>query len=591
MKIQLLLLILFAGAGFQGFAQAKSSHQTDSMPPTRQAFFHQLNSPFMEVIEEGSPYFDEKLGDYPLLARLIQLDIFKWDPDGKPKHLPEDCDPLLWQGRTLDKNLDSQAWTLELEEFVKRCSSQWETRWKGLLSNALGTVNLKLHPSRYPYGRHVIFHLPHHTELKGLLAMKPDGKKRPLLIFRTGIFSNTQEFYPERFLFFQLFEQSPFNVLVLESLSGSEYLKHNDSYSLGGFDEGLQQFLIAQKLQSPEEPLSKFIDSVHMMGMSLGGHGVLFAALLNQLNPGRDGKQVMQSALTFCPLLNMQETLDYHKSQGFSMDLMNYWASRRLQTARKKWPQLQDENFVPQFFDLIQKNYESPLVAENGRITGIKLPKEIENILAEIKRPPDLFWQLNNYWPWYLKVQTPVLMFSTRKDPIVSWFINAGRLEDGRMKFENSNVKMLSFPQGYHCSFPVAYDWGAMATVFQTPIFKFSPTFKQESKEVRVPLSVSVLKFLSEKKTVLNLKFEIEEQTAALFTTVRFDPETGSAFWSWWKSPRMTAQLPLSEMEFPIDQVVRSKDEVSLLRRWAYQNVHAKVDGSDLVFSWKVTAP
>ncbi len=561
--------------------QAKAHSQT-YLPPTRQAFFHRLNSNFMEVAEEGNVYFDEKLGDYPFLARLIQKDFFKWDPSGKSQPQPAECDPTRLE-------------TADLQQLVHTCSRHWETNWKDILSNALGTMNLKMHPNRYPYGRHVIFHLPNHILLKGLLAMKPDGKKRPLIIFRTGIFSNSQEFYPERFLFLQMFEQSPFNILVLESLSGSEYLKHNDSFSLGGFDEGLQEFYIAKKLRSPDQPLSKSIDSVHMMGMSLGGHGVLFAALLNQLNPGADGKPVVQSALTFCPLLNLQETLDFHQSQGFSMDLMNYWASRRLKEVKSKLPGLKDDNFISDFFQAIQKNYRGPLIADKVFVEGIRLPVEVEKILQTEKRPADLYWQLNNFWPWYLKVQTPVVMYSTRKDPIVPWFINSGRLEDGRMKFENSNVQMLSFAQGFHCSFPVAYDWGAMTHLFQSSIFRNSVSFHQQEKQLRVPLSQEALQAVTEQKAKLDLNFEAPLQSSALSTSVRFEQQTDTSFtarWlAWWTEPVMKLQLPLADMEFPIEQIVRSADEASLLRRWAYQNIRAEIQGRDLVFRWKVTAP
>jgi predicted alpha/beta-fold hydrolase len=452
-------------------------------------------------------------------------------------------------------------------------------------------MSFKLHPNRYPFGRQVIFHLPNNVKLKGLLAMKTDGKKRPLIILRTGIFSNTQEFYPERSAFIQLFEQGPFNVLVLESSSGSEFLKHNRDYAIGGFDEGLQNFWLAQKLQNPSEPISKYIQSVHMAGVSLGGHGVLLSALLNELNPGPQGQRVVQSALGICPLLNMQDTLDYHMSQGFSMDLMNYWASRRLKVLKDRIPELKDSVFLPQFFNWLKRNYRGPLIAENGKIEGIRLPPEAEQWLAEKKTPEALFWKLNHYWPWYQKVQTPVLILSTEKDPIVSWFINSGRLQDGRMKLQDSNIEMFTFEQGFHCSLPVAYDWSSIATLMQTFFLKMSPDFKPEVKEVRLPLPAAVISQFQGKTPYLDLSFEAPEMSAALFVSVRFDSE----FWPSWSdrllAPRMSAQLPLSEMEFPLDEVVRNPDESSLLRRWAYQNIEARISGSDIIFRWKVTPP
>lgn len=553
---------------------------------TRQTFFAGLSSPFMEVIEKGSPYYNEDLGEYPLLAQLVQLDIFKWDPSGKGKRNIAPCDPKAWQKKVLQKSHPQSQWTSELEDFLKACHTEWETGWNGLISNSIGMMSFKLHPNRYPYGRHVMFHLPNGIELKGLLAMKTDQKKRPLVIFRTGLFSNTQEFYPERSLFFQLFEQSPFNVLVIESSSGSEFLKHNKSYALGGFDEGLQNFLLAQRLRDPKEPLSEYIESIHLVGSSLGGHGVIFSSLLSELNPDALGKPVVQSALAFCPLLNMQDTLDYHLSQGFSMDLMNYWASRRLVSLKEQIPDLKNETFIPQFFDWIKKNYKGPLIAENGKVQGVRLPPEAEALINSAESSPDLFWKLNHFWPWYHQVRTPVLIFSTRKDPIVSWFINSGRIEDQRMKFEDSNLKMFSFDQGYHCSLPIAYDWKVLTTLFQTYILKLSPDFQMQKKQVRIPLPEKVPPGGT---PYLDVDFEVSEMTAGVLAKVRFDSELWPTLSERWMAPTMTAQLALSEMEFPIDQVVQNTDEASLLTRWAYQNIEAHVEGRDLVFSWWVS--
>lgn len=543
----------------------------------------------MEIVEEGSPFFDEGLGDYPLVAKIIQSDFFKWDPKGKTKLNSSQCDPLRWQTQVMQTPLSDEHWSRDFEKFLHECDSHWETGRQGLLVNMLGMISLKMHPNRYPYGRHVIFNLPNGVKLKGLLAMKTDSKKRPLILFRTGIFSNTQEFYPERFLFFQMFEQSPFNVLVLESSSGSEFLKHNSSYAIGGFDEGLQNFLIARQLQKPEEPLSKYISDVHMMGLSMGGHGALFTALVNQANPQPGGKPVIQSALAFCPLMNMQETLDYHMSHELSMHLMNYYASRRLQILNTRIPDLKEGTFIPQFLSWMQENYKGPLVAEEGKVPGVLLPPGMQEILDQNPRPGNLFWRLNHFWPWYRNVKTPVVIFSTEKDPIVSWFINAGRVQDQRMNFQDSNLRMFSFKQGYHCSLPVAYDWGSLTTLFQTFVMKSSPSLRLVPKQVRVPLDQSVLEKIKGKNLRLQLDFEVPEKTSALKAQVRFDEQADPGILARFLAPKAEASLPLNEMEFPIEGIVRDRDEASLLRRWAYQNVKVALDGSDLLFTWKIT--
>ena len=91
--------------------------------------------------------------------------------------------------------------------YFERCSKALETGHNNIFRNTYETLFLRLHPAQHPYARHVMFHLPGGIRLKGLLALKGDLRKRPLVILRLGIFSNTQEFFPERYLFMQMFEQ------------------------------------------------------------------------------------------------------------------------------------------------------------------------------------------------------------------------------------------------------------------------------------------------------------------------------------------------------------------------------------------------
>ena len=120
------------------------------------------------------------------------------------------------------------------------------------------------------------------------------------MILRLGVFSNVEEFLPERFLLMQIFEQGLANVLVLENSTGADFIANNQRWTMGGYDEGLQNMQVVRMLRRSSAPLSQLISSVHLMGVSLGGHGVLFASLLNQYN-GQPEHQAIQSFTTFCP--------------------------------------------------------------------------------------------------------------------------------------------------------------------------------------------------------------------------------------------------------------------------------------------------
>lgn len=579
MKMRWILLLLAFNCFLSQLTFAEPPEPAD-LPTERAAFFQKLTTPFMRVIERGSPYYDEGLEQEIWILKLIRHPSWQWLPTGKPQWSSTECSGSEFQKTILEKTGPKFSEVADAyEKFLKRCAPEMETGWNDIFTNAAASMILQMEPNRHPFARHVMFNLPNGILLKGLLFMKADQKKRPLIVFRTGIFSNTQNFNPERFLVMQAFEQGPFNMLVLESMSGSEFVKHNEAFAWGGFDEGLQNFLVARELQHASQPISRFIDSVHLLGMSMGSHGILYANLLNDLNPRSDKTKVVNSTLAYCPLLNMRDTLDYHMSQGFSMDIMNYWASRRLPELSQRFPEAKGDNFIPEILKVLESNYQGALLSEKGKLPDILVP------------PVDKegFWQRNDFWPAYKNIQTPAMIFATVKDPVVSWFINSGRIADGRMKFPDSNLKMFSFAQGFHCSFAVSYDWSRFADLLQTYYLKFSPKFHLQEKVSKFPLTAEALEFVRNlKEPVLDIDFEIPEGAAAANVTVVIKKSPRPPWLERFSQPKMKFQLPLSEMDFPIEGYVRNRYESVMLRRWAYQNVSATVAGSDIVFTWKI---
>ncbi|PIS10435.1 MAG: hypothetical protein COT73_09350 [Bdellovibrio sp. CG10_big_fil_rev_8_21_14_0_10_47_8] len=536
-------------------------------------YFESLNSPFLNIIDENHPLAGEDLGTYPWYARLIQGELWKWQPSGRPRWVSPECRIQTWK---------------DLDRFPD-CEKQYETGWNDLVSNALGSMGLRLDIPHYPWARHVMIQLPNKIRLKGWLAMKPDSKKRPLIIFRTGIFSNTQEFYPERFLFLMAFEQSPFNVLVLESLSGSEFVKHNASFSLGGFDEGLQNYLIAEQLQKKEEPIAKFIDSVHLMGMSLGGAGVMYATLLNHLNTAPGSVPVIRGSLAFCPLLNLRDTLDYHQGQGISMAMMNFWAAKRLTALHLEHPEFRKEEFIQDILSWLEVHYQEPLT---GWPAGLRLGSR--NLSSKGDREA-LFWRANSFMSDYSQVKTPLVIVATKKDPIVPWYVNSGRIQDGRLDLQDSNVRLFNLEQGYHCSLGVSYDWSTMASLIQSYFLENSPGFRLEKRTLRWPLISRVLSRLKDGKK-LDLKLDLEPQlkNRQVRFRVRFDQVSRPSWLEKWISPTMSGEIPFSELEFnPGENFSWDQNQdllFHLLQRWSYQNIHAQIDGTDLVLDWARTS-
>jgi hypothetical protein len=495
------------------------------------SWFLQYQSPLVEIVTADSPYRTDKSGGYPFWARAIRNDLFKWDPSGRSEAVAGGCDFSQQQEKFLSSKTEPLAF---LRDYFIRCEKSLRTGSSDLLSNAYLTNFIKLQPSAHPYAKHVIFHLPNGIKLKGLLALKGDSRPRPLVVLRLGIFSNTQEFFPERYLFLQMFEQSPFNMLILESLSGSEFLQNNSQYSLGGFDEGIQNYQVAAALQKKEEPLSKLIESIHLFGISLGGHGVLYASLLNQLN-----LPIISSFAAFCPLVNFKESFEYHRSQGFSMALMNYWARNRMGLLSSLFPKLEADDFIPSLFANLDKVYT----------TAITLTKEDRLVLPPSSRAAG-FFSKNDFWPDFKDIKSPILIFATRKDPIVPFEINSRRWLEGEIPLKNVNLKVIPLEEGFHCTIPAAYNWKAWTVILQSYVLKSS---KLELREL-----------------VLNLPWGFRLDQEIVFET----SESGlfavqGSRWKFWDQIRYAIPLDQTEwagLQLPLDQATQS-----LLGRWAEQ--------------------
>lgn len=60
---------------------------------------------------------------------------------------------------------------------------------------------------------------------------------------RLGIFAGIEDFYADRAWAMMLFEQSPFNVLLVENMTNTDFVENNSRFSFGDSDEGIQTFI------------------------------------------------------------------------------------------------------------------------------------------------------------------------------------------------------------------------------------------------------------------------------------------------------------------------------------------------------------
>ncbi len=251
------------------------------------------------------------------------------------------------------------------------------------------------------------------STLRGYLGIK-GGAQRPLLIFRSGIFSNAGFQNAERFLFQQFFDASPFNILILPSTTGSDYAKDNPTGSVGAATEQSQLEEIFEWLHQPANPLMAITTDVHLMSVSLGSLGTIRWLANTKFTP--------KSFVSFCPVLDFKSTVATKLATQSSRYFLGLWANHRLQDFVKT--RGLDEN-------------ESAIVAT----------------FARFDKTPN-FWEQNNAFADLFKLQTPTWIFTSENDPLVPFAENFGKVDPLNLP---KPVNLFTVEEGGHCYFPAAY--------------------------------------------------------------------------------------------------------------------------------------
>jgi hypothetical protein len=301
------------------------------------------------------------------------------------------------------------------------------------------------------------------VRFRGLLGLHDSQKKRPLVIIRMGIYGNIDEITAERFLVRAVYDDLDANVLVLENMTSHGFLTQNKNISFGGVDEGILTFaamsLIAQT------PFNQKISGFHIVAISLGGQGTFVTALLDQAN-----RKLLKSVVDFCPLINLRSTFEFHSRPGFDNAFADFWSSERLISLVERyhdepgiadrWKTLLDfkPRFTPAMMAILNKNRHAPLLspADVDRIVpGMKWPREFKNHIENAKD----FYDLNDFWPSYQGVKTPIMIYTTPNDPLVANDLNSELIFNKKQPGDFSSVKFLRLDKGIHCGISSVYRW------------------------------------------------------------------------------------------------------------------------------------
>lgn len=545
----------------------------------QRAFSEQFQTSRLWFPAEDAPILNNASGRYPVFLNFLFQNVLSWTPDGAPKVMSASCEPEVWGGRLQDPRVKDSI-SLQgalVQKYFQDCAGDLATGKTSSISNLSRMMTMKYQPQINPFLRRVVVQLPGNVKLKGLLALKGDFKSRPMVVVRLGIFSSIEDFKPERAWAMMLFDQSPFNVLFLENMSSGDFVSNNSQFSFGGYDEGIQNIHVAKLLQDPVQPISRLVESVHFFGVSLGGHGLMFASLLNDMNSPKS-RPLIQSFTAMCPVINLQDTMGNLTGGGTFSAMVDLWSRERLKGLGTKMTTVNEYDnfsFLKKAVSEIARTYQGGL----SYVSTVHLP-------PGMKDGAD-FWGLNDFWKFYKDVKQPVLILATDQDMAVPYALNSERLQNKSMKVDSKNIRVVNLPEGYHCTLPIPYDWKAISTILQSYILSHSPGFKMETKSLTVDLGDEDWRdFYSAPATAV---LSVEEPDRD-HNFVKLEIEvTNSAG----KDKTLNLSLPLSDFDFRFLDKELTDPETEMLVRWLNQNLKVELINDKvpkIKISWKVAA-
>lgn len=506
-------------------------------------------------------------------AESEQLSVLRWiyespwltfDVGLEAEKIPKDCRFRNFQATYSAHDHSSSAAGSEglsdlTADYIAKCEKAISTGPKDIFRNLYRTLFIRFAAENNPYFRRIVLNLPNGYKQPGLLALKDDKYNRPWLILRAGILGNSVDIQAERFILLQLFEQGPFNVLFLDSMTSAETIKKNEQLSVGGLDEGLQNYQIARQLKNPAEPLSRLVGDIHLMALSMGGHGLLMAMILNETNP-----EVFKSAVGLCPMVQFRPTFVGHEQSPWSFFLMNLYSSTRMSPLLKREPSIRRTQFLPDAFAYVEANYKGPLTDDGT----VKFPAGF---------PKEDFRRGNELLPYVSLIKHPISVFATLQDDLVPYAINTQVLRD----LPGKSVQVRTYPlqESYHCSFPGAYSWSEMSELLKAQFFGAKSNYQ-------VPGFRTLYWPLPQKKNADQLgqqlpealKFALNDQDEFLTVKIRIGDQN-----------EFTTQIPIGALSWGTIGRVRNETEARTLKRFALSNIQlvANTDG-ELNLAWLV---
>lgn len=382
-----------------------------------------------------------------------------------PKIPSKACDPRRFEESVLGSAISTENYFKAVKAYFAHCADELsESSLKGLP----GLIQFARY--RYPFLSHprvqrMKIPLKNGRVVEGILALRPDSSARPLVIYRCGVLCGASESASMRAYLMYLYDQAPFNVLLLGNQTGLDYITENRLVSMAGWNEGPENIEIGKWLIQ-EWAFKERISSLHFMAVSLGGNGASFAAVYNDQDLLDSGHRVFNSVAAICPVINLRPTLDKLFSAPavgpifFKMTRDHYKAGGKYVTdvpdllTNEKLPRLPSD--MPDFVGMVASTAQS----RRG-----------------IASTPEQFFAMNNFWNLHAKIQTPLLVWASKDDMIVNNDVNTRVMENDPGIQASPMIGVINLRYGNHCGFSSVYGAQTTAAILRTYVLAHSPEF------------------------------------------------------------------------------------------------------------------
>ena len=470
----------------------------------------------------------------------------------------------------------------EISTFIHNCGPHLKRNGNSSLWALVKLLNVQYPLCENPNIRKVVVQLADKTVLRGFLALKPGREKRPLVIFRCGIFCSSGD-SSDRVMLMHLFDEGPYNVLTVANMTGADFVRDNGYIAMSGLDEGRQLIELGQLIRN--SPLNRFVSSMHMVGISLGGQGIFYAAQMNDANLWQDGKPLYASALAISSVVDLQESVN---------DLFNNpWKGR---LARSLF--FSEIKEVVTALPGIGRIFSNPAIAPNQIPSAVAQQAFLHYSMLDrkwlMKPYQDAhMYNVNEYWAMndfarYLNVpmRTPLLALAAEDDAVVNTEHNTSRLVTALGTNPRSNLAAITIPNGTHGAFGLVYGWDIAGTLLRTHILNHSPEFAKFRSNGYTPVPTHRIRAESHAaepgETHSQQTYNFKVGRASL--RVKFQIFTHDADDCAGQSPyaagpqcyrESVSEIPFAELpgDTPWAYVPRNTTEAAALTRWANRNL------------------